>query len=381
MTEMTRGEWVRYIVALVFGALGLYEPATQGFWWLAANIACLAAAVPAMRWRRKHPVLVTIGVLVALVWCSAILPIAVWAYTSLATHRRWGVTALVGALFVVAIAGEAQLQIVAGNTTRSGASSLSPLAESIALYATMTGFVITLAAIGSYLGARRAEQTSMQERIALAERQAELAEREARAEERNRIAREMHDVLAHKISLIAMHAGALGYRDDLTPAEVQQAGRTIQSSAHEALSELRMILGQLRQKEGEDVLPPQPTLAQLDHLVEEHRATGAKVIVENSLAGEPSTTVSRQGYRIVQECLTNAAKHAPGVEVRLVVEGSKTEGVSIRATNALSLARGPGEGSRLGLIGLEERATAVSGRFHAGPTDAGEFEVEVWMPW
>ncbi len=233
-----------------------------------AHVAALGVALYVIRFRLTRPVLVAVGLVLACLVVPGVLPFAAWAYLSLCTRRRWWATMLVGVLQIVVMARAA---------------------------ITANAISVALAAIGSYLGSRRAEAAAMQARLDMAEREALPVECESRAEERNRIVREMHDVVAHKISLISMHAGALAYRDDLSPDEIKQAAHTIQESSHQALSELRVILGQLRQKEGDDVLPPQPSLAVVGELVDAQRAAGRSITYTNSLEGEPSTTVSRQG--------------------------------------------------------------------------------------
>lgn len=347
-----------------------------------AHVAALGAALYVIRFRFARPVVVAVGLLLACLVIPATLPFAAWAYLSLCTRRRWWATVLVGVLQIVVMARAA---ITANAISVDAAPLASGVSEAVlrGLFAVAfsTLFTVALGAIGSYLGSRRAEAVTMQARLDMAEREALLVERESRAEERNRIAREMHDVVAHKISLISMHAGALAYRDDLSPDEIKQAAHTIQESSHQALSELRVILGQLRQKEGDDVLPPQPSLAVVGELVDAQRAAGRSITYTNSLEGEPSTTVSRQGYRIVQEALTNAAKHAPGTPVTVDLAGGPDAGVSIRVVNPLSLAAPRADGARVGLIGLDERVDTVGGRFHAGADGAGQFVVEVWMPW
>ena len=127
----------------------------------------------------------------------------------------------------------------------------------------------------------------------------------------------MHDVLAHRLTLLSVHAGALEFRPDAPPAEVARAAGVIRDSAHEALQDLRQIIGVLRSPgEGADDRP-QPTLATLDALVAESREAGMKVVLDSRVpdaSGVPAAT-GRNAYRIAQEALTNARKHAPGAEV------------------------------------------------------------------
>ena len=181
---------------------------------------------------------------------------------------------------------------------------------------------------GFYVRARRELVASLHERVLTAEREQALTTEAARDAERTRIAREMHDVLAHRISLVAMHAGALAYREDLTREQTAETAATIQANAQLALAELRQVLGVLRAGRVPDgVEAPQPTLAELAALLADVREAGSQVqldvlgLRECDLAKIPAT-LSRTWFRIVQEALTNARKHAPGepVSVRLTGE-------------------------------------------------------------
>lgn len=382
-------EVTRYGVVIAFTAIGFLgldsgqEPLRYALEFT-ANVVAVLVALVAMWWRRDHPVVVTSAIVLASVPLPMLWGIAGWAYLSLSTHRRWPATLGVGALvfatnmagFVVSNEGfglyDADGQPVEGNWV---------LAEWGIMLVVSAMLTVTLAAIGSYLGARREAQASMRERLAAAERERVLAEENTRVEERNRIAREMHDVLAHKISLIAMHAGALSYRDDLSRDEVHGAAQTIRESAHQALSELRTILGDLRQVEGATgVSKPQPTLTSLTALIDEHRRLGREVVADIQLEGESSQAVGRHAYRIVQECLTNAAKHAPGTAVTLDIHGDEESGVRLRVSNPLSVAASGTPGAGMGLVGLQERAELVGGKMSAGIVGE-EYVVEVWLPW
>ena len=170
------------------------------------------------------------------------------------------------------------------------------------------------------IGARRDLVASLEERAETAEREQELRVLAGQQAERNRIACEMHDVLAHRLSLISMHAGALSWRDDLGSEETQQIAATIRENAHDSLEELRAMLGTLR---GSDISgppdKPQPTVADFPQLVNEARFGGQQVRVyqqTDSFNGLP-TAVGRHAYRVIQEGLTNARKHAPDCAVDL----------------------------------------------------------------
>jgi signal transduction histidine kinase len=194
----------------------------------------------------------------------------------------------------------------------------------------------------------------------------------------------MHDVLAHRISLLAVHAGALEVRRDATEAERGAAG-VIRQCAHDALEDLREVIGMLREPDDEK---PQPTIDDLTTLVEQSREAGARVDLDvpDDLSAVP-TALGRHAYRIVQESLTNARKHAPGEPVSVSVSGAAGDGLTITAANALSrgaLSHGPAgrlPGAGAGLVGLAERTHLAGGRIAHGPTATGEFRVEAWLPW
>jgi signal transduction histidine kinase len=238
-----------------------------------------------------------------------------------------------------------------------------------------------------FVRARRQLLISLRERAERAEATQQLEVEQAQHLERERIAREMHDVLAHRISLLSLHAGALEFRPDAPPEEIARAAGVIRASAHQALQDLREVIGVLRENpNGGEPERPQPTLADLPALIDESRAAGMRVELDDrvgNLAGVP-TGIGRAAYRIVQEGLTNARKHAPGAVVRVGVTGRVAAGLSIEVRNPLPVGRSwqsklPGSGS--GIIGLTERATLAGGKIEHGPTEGGDFRLWVWIPW
>src|SRR4029453_2338244 len=153
---------------------------------------------------------------------------------------------------------------------------------------------------------------------------------------RARIAREMHDVRAHRISLLSLHAGALEFRPEAPPEEVARAAAVIRASAHQALEDLRAVIGVLRGgPDGEGPHPPQPTVAALPGLLEESRAAGMRLHAEIRLADLAAVpdAIGRHALRIRQEALTHARKHAPPAAVDLRVEGAPGEGLAIEVRN------------------------------------------------
>ena len=197
----------------------------------------------------------------------------------------------------------------------------------------------------------------------------------------------MHDVLAHRISLLSLHAGALEFRPDAAPEEIARAAAVIRASAHQALEDLRAVIGLLRDGTGgETPQPPQPTLAALPGLLEESRAAGMRLHADvrvADLAAVPDP-VGRHALRIVQEALTNARKHAASAPVDLRIEGAPGNGLTIEVRNpapVLAAGRPKIPGSGAGLVGLAERATLSGGHLEHGLDEDGDFQLRAWLPW
>jgi signal transduction histidine kinase len=199
----------------------------------------------------------------------------------------------------------------------------------------------------------------------------------ARQRARDEIARELHDMLGHRLSLLSLHAGALEYRPDAPASELAQAAGVVREHSQLAMRDLREVIGVLRAPIGE---LPQPTLADLRRLVDEARA-GMSVMLDETVDGEFPERIGRTAYRIVQESLTNARKHAAGAEVRVLLAGAIGGTLAVEVVNDAGRPGGPDMRPGHGLIGLEERTTLVGGRLEYGPTDSGGWAVRAWLPW
>ncbi|MDT0382100.1 histidine kinase [Streptomyces sp. DSM 42041] len=240
----------------------------------------------------------------------------------------------------------------------------------------LTYFALVAAALswGLYVRSRRQLVASLRER-------AERAAEEARREAREGIAREMHDVLAHRLSLLSVHAGALEFHPDAPREEIRRAAGVVRDSAHQALEDLREVVGVLREPGG--ALRPQPVLADVARLVEEAREAGADVVTEWRVAdpGAVPAAAGRTAYRVVQECLTNARKHAAGQRVTVRVAGEPGDGLAVEVRNRVP---GAGEaaipGGGNGLVGLAERVRLADGTLVHGRV-GGDFRVEARIPW
>jgi signal transduction histidine kinase len=239
---------------------------------------------------------------------------------------------------------------------------------------------------GALIQSQAALLAAYRERAERAEEQRTLREEHIRATERTRIAREMHDVLAHRISLVALHAGGL----EVAPPGLQDTAQTaalIRTCAVQALDELRAVIGVLR--DGEPRSLEQPGLDRLDDLVAEARHAGQHVELhlDRSLVASDSISARAAGrdvYRIVQEGLTNARKHAPGESVRVHVcrrDANIEVGVANRCVSHDAAVPLEVPGAGRGLIGLSERAVLAGGRLQHVITTDGEFELRVQLPW
>ncbi|MFJ9038190.1 histidine kinase [Streptomyces sp. NPDC102406] len=258
------------------------------------------------------------------------------------------------------------------------ASYLTAVAWTVVVTVTVVGW-------GMFVRSRRQLLLSLRDRAHRAETEAALRAEQAQRLAREAIAREMHDVLAHRLTLLSVHAGALEFRPDASQEEIARAAGVIRESAHEALQDLREIIGVLRAGDhGEEPGRPQPTLGALDTLIAESHEAGMKVTLDQRVTDPAAVpaSVGRTAYRIAQEGLTNARKHAPGAEVTVAVRGAPGDGLTVTVTNPPptgEVAHVPGSGQ--GLIGLTERATLTGGRLHHGPGPDGGFVVTAWLPW
>jgi signal transduction histidine kinase len=202
-------------------------------------------------------------------------------------------------------------------------------------------------------------------------------------EERTTIARELHDVVAHHMSVVAIQAEAAPYRVENPPPELEKAFATIRENAVAALTELRRVLGVVRAEDYEAPDAPQPTLADLDALLGNVRDAGLEV--DKAVTGairELPQGVELSAYRMVQEALSNVLRHAPGASARVEI-GYVLGGLGLRIVNGpppepASVKPSPGAGH--GITGMRERVTMLDGEMTAGRTDEGGYEVAVFLP-
>jgi signal transduction histidine kinase len=387
---------VSAISSLIYWMLESTDPVTDDYVFsVRATLGLLAAlgAAAALVWRHRHPVLVTaIAIAPPLLFVSDAYA-ALAALAALAASRRdrvlWAGSALVFAATAVTTwrdaAREREDSLV--QTLFAPADSTDPvdvpLIGILLIAAALTAIPL---GIGLWNGARR---DLTRRRHAEAALRADLA----RQDERSRIAREMHDVLGHRLSLLSLQAGALEVSDGGPGAA--EAAQTIRRTARESLDDLRQVIGVLHDGQpfgraseaGNETNRPQPVLADLPDLVAATRQSGLAVNVTMLVDGASSAPIAlgTAAYRIVQEALTNAVRHAPDTAVDVTVRGGPDTGLAIEVVNALpSDLTGetqPMSEQGTGLIGISERAATLGGTSSAGPTDEQTFAVSVWLPW
>jgi signal transduction histidine kinase len=369
--------WVRHAARLRdflyvgFSLLTIVLQATSdgGGWdlkdWYVLGAGVVASV--ALLWRRRFPAVVTaIGVL-AMLTAGLVVPMGL-ALLTLAIRRRDLVLAILGLAAYAAY--------VLNIWSEGGGFWVSVFSGPF--------LIGSWIAAGAYIGARRDLMVSLRDRAERAEAERELRSEQARLGERARIAQEMHDVLAHKVSLIALHAGGLEVNPAVGPDKVEGSARLIRETARQAMEDLREVLGVLRSDvsvDGAD-LTPVPRAADLERLVMASRDAGVSVAGEFTLPDDVPVSIGRTVYRVVQESLTNVHKHARGASTEVLVYGDRGDGVTVRVTNVRPVAAGsllPGAGA--GLVGLRERVQLAGGRLSTGPTLEGGWRVEGWLPW
>ncbi|MFI7211453.1 sensor histidine kinase [Micromonospora maritima] len=230
---------------------------------------------------------------------------------------------------------------------------------------------------GQFVQAYRRLTESLRAHAARLQAEQHLRVDQARLTERARIAREMHDVLAHRMSLISLHAGALEVRTDARPDEIAIAAGAIRSSAHEALEELRAVVGVADRPE-----PPQPGFADVPDLVVSAREAGMRIEYADEVTGDdPPTVLGRTVYRIAQEALTNARRHGSDASAVLRLTGAPGDGLRIVVVNPSPATGGPaGRPGGRGLVGIGERVALAGGRVSHG-AEGGRYRLEAWLPW
>ncbi|MDH6123079.1 sensor histidine kinase [Kitasatospora sp. GP82] len=342
--------------------------------------------------RRRWPAVPVLMALVFVPGLFGVVLLVVSLYTLAATwewpSRRGRVVAL-SALALVETFGMVSFAIFSPAPEPTATTEQMPPSWVVVVLAVLVAVGLTVPPVvtGLYVGARRRLVDSLKDRaqgleaeLDLLAEQARERARRARLEERTRIAREMHDVVAHRVSLMVVHAAALERIVPKDPEKAQQSAKLMGEVGRQALNELREILGVLRMSDA--VLESQDGLDDLPQLVQQSEAAGMAVTLTVSGTRRPFATAAEQtAYRVVQEGLTNAHKHAAGAQVSVLLtyvpNGVRVAVINDSADGGEPVAL-PSGGN--GLVGMRERVLALGGTFAAGPDGGGGFRVEAVLP-
>jgi signal transduction histidine kinase len=330
----------------------------------------IAVASGALIWRRSQA-LVVLGVTLAAVTMSAVfgypetvgfaMLVALYSVGRYVTNDRWSYIGVGGAIGVAAISN-----LIDG----------APAADIAFTFVVLFGVWY----IGRRVRIRGDYLRLLQERAAQRERDQAAAARRAVTEERTRIARELHDVVAHRVSLMTVQAGAAKTVAADDPEGALQAMEAVEDAGRQALVELRHLLGVLRPEAGVDGLGPQPGLGDVPRLVDEFREAGMDVsLTMNGAQTDLPVSVDLSAYRIVQEALTNVLKHAgtgASAEVRLSTDNHGFAIEVLDDGHGVTILPGSGHG----IVGMRERALLSGGSLDAGPRPGGGFQVVAHLP-
>ena len=318
--------------------------------------------------RRRFPLGAPVAVLVvlaaeAVAVGTVVTDAQMTGFTILAAFAAVGAQPNIRFALVGAVVGYASVAVILVDDRPRLASTLSVIGVSAVTWAIARAFVER---------GRRAED--LEERAAGLER----AHAEAVASERATIARELHDVIAHSVSVMTVQAGAARLLLDEDPLRARESVIAVEETGRQALAEMRRLLGILRGDEHETHLAPQPGIANIDALVEQVRAAGLPVDVV--VEGEPkrlSPGVDLAAYRVVQEALTNALKHAGAARAQVSIRYG-ADALELAVTNDGNVRRN-GRGGH-GLVGMRERVALYGGDFEAGPRQGGGYAVRASLP-
>jgi len=355
-------------------------------------VAVLAVIVP-LAWRRRFPLAVAAIVVVAFVagrvalspsvpfllaWESYATVWACWLalYSAVAHRRHTRRTALVLTMLVLLLCAEVVREVFLH--AHGGAFRGLPLNQAfVVVYNAL--FLVWPLALGATVRSLRERERELATRTVELQREREENARRAVLEERVRIARELHDVVAHHVSVMGVQASAGRRVLDRRPEQAEELLGSIEDSSRQAVTELHRLLGFLRRDDRADGLAPQPRLDQLRDLV-----AGAGLSIDLVVAGEPRelpATLELSAYRVIQEALTNARKHSGGTAATVRVDYRPAElQIAVRddGCDGTAPAREPVGGH--GLLGMRERVRLHGGHLRAGPRPDGGFEVHATFP-
>jgi signal transduction histidine kinase len=342
----------------------------------ALGVILAAMTTLPLAWRRRHPeqVLAAVGIATTLFYAAQY-------------ETTTGGVGVMVALYTVASLTSRRSSLISAGFTAAALAFILFVAEDVSADLVVSNYLIFGMAwiLGDNIRTRRAYTANLEERAEQLERDHETNSRRAAAEERGRIAREMHDIVAHSVSVMVVQAGAARrvLEAKASPESATDALRQIEDTGRSALTDMRRMLGILRRPDEAADLSPQPSITRLESLIAQ--ASDAGVPVECEVLGDlrplPSA-MDLSAYRIVQEALTNTIKHAGPARARVVVR-YETDRIEIEVVDdgrgaARDLQNGRGRGH--GLVGMKERAALYGGEVKAGPRPGGGYSVRATFP-
>ncbi len=336
---------------------------------LVAVTAAMLVPAAAVFVRDRHPWLLAISCLL-LGATVAETPLAL-GVAAVASRSRTPWTLAYSAAAIGALALPSPRLLTSGlSVTGTGVTAAMALGIAVLILVVLPALIGTLS---------RTSRAAARQRADFQRQQRESAAEQAVIAERNRIAQEMHDVLGHKLSLISLQAGALEVNADAAPEVIGRQAELIRTTSGQAMTELRQILGILGDEEPA-ALHPRPGLAEALDLVEQNRASGLQVEVDNQLDPDLVLPVATGAavHRVIQEGLTNAHRHAAGAPVRLTLSTPDAGRLRLELVNPTAGPANPGSGR--GLPGLRERVRALGSTLDAAPTPDGGFRLVAELP-
>lgn len=358
----------------------------ENAWHVVGFLAGLGSGI-AMFWRRSRPMAVllycAIGALITPMGPLGALGALTWLYVRAKPRTMLWATALVAAATAMAMWRDHRAGQYAFMTTGRGTGVIQVLPGWG--YAILGVALVAIAVAVGFVRRYREAETVAQAAVRARERDVAVLRGELdRQEERELIAREMHDTVAHHLSLVSLHAAALEVSSQ--DPNVPEAAREMRSSAHRALEEMRSLIASLRDSSDGGYAGTSPRLGDLGRLIEDAQRAGARIYPDLEIPrAEPPAALTRGVYRIVQESLTNAIKHGQGSGVTLWVRAFPGHGIDIGVVSWMPRWGYPAPasertGSGAGLVGMRERAEALGGQLSAGQ-EGDAWAVRVHLPW
>jgi signal transduction histidine kinase len=377
-------------------------PTVRHYWFHVLVVVGAVAAVTELVIRRdaKNAPTSSLWILIPLV-LAGILPLVTWrrypfgapaavfVIAAVSSFVDGRVVTFTGATFLTVLAGtflfgllEDRRQAAAGLLIALAAGALVAHNDPTQAFGDFLGVALLFSIVWltAFAIGRKLEQAAAAERRAdQLEREREQKAREAVSEERARIARELHDVVGHSVSVMTVQASAVRRRLKPDQDREREALEVVEQTGREALAEMRRLVGVLRRPEEAPALAPQPSLEHLDRLVAQARESGLPVGL--SIEGEPTQLppgVDLTAYRLVQEGLTNAIKHARATQADVLVRYG--EGVVEILVTDNGSGGGDGGGGGHGLVGMRERVAVYGGELDAGPRPEGGYTLHARLP-